>query len=245
MKHSYRIDKLVKFLGYVLGRHPDEFGLVPDADGYVKAKDLLKSLAEEPGWRHVRMNHLREVVATSRSPQIELADNQIRAVDRSRLCVPRIPERLPKLLYYPIRRRAYPVILEKGRPPDDAGNKIILAGDPSFAKRLGRRIDPSPIILVVNSAQALSKGAALWCYGQHLFLLDRLPPDSFSGPPLPKQRPEPKKQVPAPAPTPPGSYLLDLTNPHTPENRFKKPSRQKKNEWKRERKRKNRHSGFD
>lgn len=243
MKHSHRVDKLAKFLAYMLGRQPDEFGLVPDTDGYVKAKDLLKALAEEPGWGHVRMSHLRELAFASRSPQVELADNLIRAVDRSRLYAPEIPSVYPKLLYYPIRRRAYPVILERGLPPDAAGRRIIFAVDQALAGRLGRRVDQSPIILVVNSAKALAQGATMWRFGRQLFLSDRLPPGCFSGPPPPKQRPGPPKTEKADqrtVPTTPGSFLLDVSNPATSGSRFEPPSRQRKNKWKRERKRKSR-----
>ena len=245
MKHSQKVDKLGKLLGYILGRHPDEFGLVPDAKGYLKTKDLLKALAEEPGWRHVRMNHLREVSYRPGTPLIELAGNLIRAVDRSNLFSPEISDSPPKLLYYPIRRRAYPVVLEQGIPPNPDGNRITLAMDQAFAERLGRRIDQDPIILVVHSATALSHGATLWRYGEQLFLSDRLPPGSFSGPPLPKQQPEPQKKETKPAPPAPGSYLPDLSNQPPPGSRPQKPSRQRKNEWKRERKRKNRRGGFD
>jgi len=41
---------LAKMLAYVLGRRPDEFGLIPDAEGFVRIKDLLKALHEEEGW---------------------------------------------------------------------------------------------------------------------------------------------------------------------------------------------------
>ena len=46
--------KFSKFLVYILGRKPDEFGLVPDKDGFVKIKELLKAINEEDGWRHIR-----------------------------------------------------------------------------------------------------------------------------------------------------------------------------------------------
>lgn len=243
MRHNRRIDKLAKFLAYMLGRRPDEFGLVPDTDGYVKLKDLLKAMAEEPGWRHVRMNHIREVVFTGQSPPIEIADNRVRAIDRAQLLIPTLPEPCPKLLYYSIRQRAYPVILEKGRMPNKAGTRIVFAVDREFAKRLGRRIDPSPIILVVHTVAALANGATLWRFGEHLFLSDCLPLDSFSGPPPPKKRPTPQKPDPAearPEEALPGSYLLDLSDSPPPQDRSKKPSRRRKNEWKRERKQKNR-----
>lgn len=251
MKHSQQVDKLGKFLGYVLGRHPDEFGLVPDAKGYLKTKDLLKALAEEPGWRHVRMNHIREVSYRPGTSAIELTGNLIRAMDRSNLFPPEISDNHPKLLYYPIRRRAYPVVLEQGILPDHDGNRITLAIDQVFARRLGRRIDQDPIILVVHSAAALSRGATLWRYGEQLFLSDRLPVGSFSGPPLsrlqaePKQKPEPHKKETPSAPPTPGSYLLEVSDQPPPGSRSKKPSRQRKNEWKRERKRKSRRGGFD
>jgi hypothetical protein len=48
MKHSLAVDKLAKMLFYMLGRHPEEFCLLPDENGYVKIKDLMKALGEEP-----------------------------------------------------------------------------------------------------------------------------------------------------------------------------------------------------
>lgn len=247
MKHSHSIDKLVKLLVYILGRQPDEFGLLPDENGFVKIKDLMKALAEESGWRYVRLNQIREVIHTTRSPAVEMESNRIRAVDRSRLFLPKIPDAFPKLLYYPVRQRAYPVVLEKGLSSAASGNRIILADNISMAQRLGRRIDPSPVILTVHSENARKKGATVWRFGKQLFLSDCLPLGSFSGPPLPKNRPELKKVgIPEPQGTPqtPGSYLLDLTMAPTAKRRFDKGSRQRKNQWKRGRKQKSRNKGF-
>lgn len=247
MKHSHSIDKLSKLLVYILGRQPDEFGLFTDEKGYVKIKDLMKALAEEPGWRHVRLNQIREVIYTSRSPAVEMESNLIRAVDRSCLPLPEMPDTLPKLLYYAVRRRAYPVVFEKGLPSSAAGNRIILTDDIALALRLGRRIDPAPIILTVNANTARNKGATLWRYGKQLFLFDCLPLGSFSGPPLPNNRREPKKTEDSQskgAPKTPGSYLLDLTTAPTAKSRSPKGPRQRKNEWKQNRKQKSRNITF-
>jgi putative RNA 2'-phosphotransferase len=243
MKHSHAVDNLAKFLVYVLGRQPDEFGLVPDRQGYVKIKDLMKALGEESGWRHVRVNHIREVIYTSRPAPVEMEDNRIRAVDRTHLLSPRIADEPPKLLYYPIRRRAYPSLAEKGLPPGTSASRFILAGDMALARRLGRRIDSDPVVLTVNSHNALKNGATLWRFGENVYLSDCLPPGSFSGPPLPKNPPQPKKTE-APndrtPPQTPGSYLLDLTLTTGNAEKKKKRARRRKNEWKRERKRKQR-----
>ncbi|MBR9985481.1 MAG: RNA 2'-phosphotransferase [Desulfosarcina sp.] len=236
MKHRQIVDKLSKLLVYMLGRQPDEFGLLPDENGYVKIKDLMKSLGEEPGWRHVRLNHIREVTYSAGSPAVEIENNLIRAKDRTCLFLPEIPETLPNLIYSAVRQRAYPVLLEKGLTA--AGNRIVLAGDVAMAKRLGRRIDPSPVILTVNSENARKNGATVWRFGNHLFLADCLPLGSFSGPPLPKNRPDAKQvEMPKlqPAQKTPGSYYLDLTMDSTRKDQSKKSSRHRKNEWKRDR----------
>ena len=236
MKHRQAVDKLSKLIVYMLGRQPDEFGLLPDENGYVKIKDLMKALGEEPGWRHVRLNHIREVTYSAGSPAVEIENNLIRAKDRTHLFFPEVPDTLPKLIYCAVRQRAYPVLLEKGLTP--TANRILLAGEIAMAKRLGRRIDPSPVILTVNSENARKKGATVWRFGKRLFLSDCLPLGSFSGPPLPKNRPNAKLvELPEPQATPkrPGSYYLDLTVDTARNHRSKKRSRQRKNEWKRDR----------
>jgi putative RNA 2'-phosphotransferase len=247
MKHRHTVDKLAKMIVYMLGRQPDAFGLFPDEHGYVKTKDLMKAMGEEPGWRHVRLSHVREVLYTTRSSAIEIEGNLIRAVDRSHLHPPEIPDHLPTLLYYPMRQRAYPTVLEKGIRPGVSGMRIILTEDMALARRLGQRVDSGPVILNVNTNSAKEKGATIWRFGRQLFLFDRLPIGSFSGPPLPKQQPGPKKAVapkPPDAPRTPGGYFLNPTSDVTTKQENQKGSRQRKNDWKRARKRKNRNNAF-
>ena len=71
--------KLAKLLDYILGRRPDEFGLVTDSDGFIKIKEVLKALSEEEGLTYVRRAHLDEILITLPDPLIEIADNSIRA----------------------------------------------------------------------------------------------------------------------------------------------------------------------
>ena len=47
MAKPHPLKPLAKFLAYILGNRPDEFGLVPDPDGYVKIKALLKVLRHQ------------------------------------------------------------------------------------------------------------------------------------------------------------------------------------------------------
>ncbi|VTR71292.1 Phosphotransferase KptA/Tpt1 [Desulfosarcina cetonica] len=245
-KHRHQIEKLAKFLTYILGRRPDEFGLVPDERGFVKIKDLLKALDEEAGWRHVRQNHIREVVYTLAPPPLEIDRNLIRAIDRSQLVKAEMAGDIPKLLYHALRRRAYPVALEKGAWPRDTMSYVVLARDRQMAQRLGRRMDSDPIILTVNTAQLRQKGSQLLCFGDHLMLADALPVGSFSGPPLPEPREAPRTTEAAPIPTlpkTPGSYFPDLASAATPAKRNIKRLEKQKNAWKRDRKRQSRSNG--
>ena len=61
-KTQIRINDLSRFLLYMLGRRPDEFGLVPEGEGWLSFREILRALHEEPGWGYVREIHLREVL---------------------------------------------------------------------------------------------------------------------------------------------------------------------------------------
>jgi putative RNA 2'-phosphotransferase len=230
--------KLAKFLSYVLGHRPDEFGLVPENRGYIKIKELLKAINKEEGWRHIRMAHLNEVVLTVVPSPIEINDKRIRARDRSKSPQITLAEQLPKLLYIAVRNRAYPAIIERGLHAGDQGY-LVLSSDADMAQRMGQRRDQHPVMLTVQVARSTEMGTQYQKYGENLYLTDLLLPNTFSGPPLPKEKsaPVPPKKTTKPviAKTP-GSYFPDLLPPNEP----KRP-RRKEVEWKKDRRRARRH----
>jgi len=134
MGHQKSPETLAKFLDYVLGRRPDEFGLVPDPDGYVKIKELLKALGEEEGWGHVRRAGIDEVLISVPDPPIEVDDNRIRAADRSRLPVRKAAETFPKLLYTCVRKKAHPVVVDRGVSPMGEREHVVLTTEPELAE---------------------------------------------------------------------------------------------------------------
>lgn len=242
-KASFHVDKLSRFLSYVLGRRPDEFGLVPDDQGFVRIKELVQALHEEQGWRHVRMAHINEVLITPAKPAIEIKDNRIRSFEMSRLPTAREPEVLPKLLYIAIRRRAYPSALDKGLHPIHRPH-LILSTDKAMAMRMGRRLDNNPVLLTVQVLESIKRGTCLRQYGQLLYLADMLGAGTFSGPALPKEKPDAAAAKPpstAPQVKTPGSYYIDpeprqaVKNHHSPGKRRREP------EWKKARRQARRH----
>jgi len=204
--------RLAKLLDYILGRRPDEFGLVTDSDGYIKIKELLKALSEEEGLSYVRRAHLDEILLTLPDPSFEISDNSIRAKYRRHLPEHAYAADPPKLLYHCVRQKAYPHVHTKGIYP--AGySRVILSSNLSLAQRVGKRIDRSAILLTVQVQSCLDKGVIFFCAGEALFLADFIPPGCFSGPPLPKEKPvapKPAEQQPRQQQGPAGSYFIDL-----------------------------------
>ena len=232
------IKRLAKFLSYVLGHRPDEFGLIPDDDGYVRIKELLKSMSEEAGWRHVRMGHLKEVSYIQLPSPIEMDDKMIRASDRSLLPKIKPGIDLPKLLYLAVRRRAYPAMLDRGLPDQTNRPRLVLCADEAMAERIGQRRDQHPVMVTIQVEASRDKGTYFQKYGDGLFLADAIYPGTFHGPPLPKEKlvpPKAKKRPEPEKPKTPGSYFPELSPP--PETK----GRRKKADWKKDRRKERRH----
>ncbi|MFH1992821.1 MAG: RNA 2'-phosphotransferase [Pseudomonadota bacterium] len=208
--------QLSKLIAYALGRKPDEFGLVPDADGFIKIKELLKVIHEEDGLKYVRRAHLEEILITQPNPPIEIKGNLIRATYRDKLPQYTPAQDLPKLLYTCVRRRAYPIVLEKGLFPTTY-YRVILSSDRDLAERIGKRIDPMPVLLTVQADKSAQAGTMFYSAGDTLFLTESIHKDCFTGPPLPKQKPAAIKPETSPETSRgyelrklAGSYLIDL-----------------------------------
>ena len=227
-------------LAFVLGRCPADFGLIPDQNGYVKIKDLLKALGEEDGWRHIRRSSLDEVVFSLPSPVIELSEALVRATDRDQLPLPVVADNLPKRLYSCVRSRAYPVVFERGLSPT-AYPYVIMSSDSEMATRLGRRVDPSPVLLEISVQKLEADGQVIFHAGGSLYYTIFVPTQCFQGPPLPPpaEDPKPKEKEKRPVMAKaPGSFFPDLGKAKSDHSARGKKGR--KNDWKRDRKRKNR-----
>ena len=230
--------QLAKFFNYVLGRRPDEFGLVTDREGYVKIKELLKATNEEEGLKYVRRSHINEIMVTLPNHGLEINDNMIRAQNREHLPKQSFALDPPKLLYTCVRKKAYPHVLEKGIRPT-VFSRIILSASRSMAERMGRRSDHAAVVLTVQVSQAEDKGVVFFQAGESIFMAEDIPPGCFSGPPLPKEQPDARKAdklKPEPDHTMAGSFLMDLEKKESQARTgIKQKRRNKKNKPRRER----------
>ena len=182
-----RVNALSRFMIYILGHRPDEFGLVPDRDGFLTLKELLWALHEEPGWSHVRQAHINEVLVGREKPLFQTEGNKIRTVERQwRLNLDEPFNILPKILYLAIRRKAHPHVMEKGLALWGDDRYLILSPDPDMAQRMGRRRDHKPVLLEIMASSAQGAGMLFFPFGE-LFLTREILPRFIAGPPVSKE----------------------------------------------------------
>ena len=179
--------QLEKLMSYILGRRPDEFGLVLNDHGFVLVKDLLKAISEEPSWGYVRKSHINEVLMTSGEKSFVLEDDKIRTACSDDGLGPEEEIVPPKLLFHCVRRRAYPVVCQQGIIP--LGHpRVYLATTKELAQRMGKRRDPAPVLLTVQAKRAFEGGVRFAKQGKLIYITDNVPVGYFTGPPLPKEK---------------------------------------------------------
>jgi RNA:NAD 2'-phosphotransferase (TPT1/KptA family) len=107
-KNQIKVDKILSLLSFILGNGPDEFGLVPDTEGYIGYKELLWAIHEEPGWSYVRQSHIHEMLMGKGRALFEWDENRIRALERRWVPMLEAPSTpLPKILYVCVRAKAH------------------------------------------------------------------------------------------------------------------------------------------
>jgi len=193
-KSPRRVVNLSRLMSYMLGRRPDEFGLVPDADGYMTMKEVLKAISEEPGTGYVRESHVKEVLLHDTDAVFEMSGKKIRSRNRTFAPVDKERHAGPpsKILFKGVKRKAYPFILRAGLLRGSQEH-VVLATDQDLAIRIARRSEQDPVMLEIRAGIAHENGIAFYPFGHSLCLADEIPVQFISGPPLPKER-QPKEE---------------------------------------------------
>jgi putative RNA 2'-phosphotransferase len=210
-KNIRKVDTLSRLMHYVLGNRPDEFGLVPDQEGFMPIKELLKVIHEEPHMAYVRESHLMEVILHDRDKIFEVAERKIRAKKRSFLSL-NTQEAFPnppKLLFKGVKRKTYPAVLTHGLMPG-ARDHVVMTTDRDLAIRIAHRLDQKPVILEIKAQAASESGTPFFPFGDSLYVADRIPVQFINGPPLPKDLPEQREPARTREELTPGSFILDV-----------------------------------
>ena len=223
---------------YILGRRPDEFGIIPDMEGFVSLKELLQAIHEEEGWSYVRQSHINEVLLGKDRGLFLLEGKRMRAVEAHWSFDFKNPSlAVPKRLFVPVRRKAHPVVMEKGLKSAQE-RYLVLASDKDMAMRMGRRRDQKPVLLEILTNTAGGEKVPFYLFGK-LFLCHRIPAEFISGPPVSKEtmedrspgEPKREKAGRVVSDMTPGTFPLDISRDPDPYRRAKG---RKRKGWKEE-----------
>jgi putative RNA 2'-phosphotransferase len=217
-----RAEALAHRLRYILGKSPDEFGLVLDPDGWVATKSLLQAMSEETGWKGVHASQIIDLSWQLDPCPLEIEEKRVRLLPGgSGDLAPPVRENLPPpaLLYYGCRRRPYAVYRTEGIA-FPSSTEIVLARSREMALRIAKRRDPHPILVEIQTRIALSHASRFQSYGNHLFVVDFLPSEALFGPPpkeeievRPKKKPAPRGEGTHPSAPHPDSFHPGAWNP--------------------------------
>jgi putative RNA 2'-phosphotransferase len=205
------METLSRMLAYLLGRRPDEFGLVLEAGGWAPVKQLLQALHEEQGFARVRREDLERLAALISPPPLEISGERVRSL------APRSPELRrdldappPSLLYLAIPPKIHALVWEGGLKPVGS-REIVLARRPEMALRLGRRRANDPILVTIQATAAARAGISFQAYGEELLLAaGAIPREFLTMPGVPKEAPPPKAAAKPKASPTPGALIMDL-----------------------------------
>jgi putative RNA 2'-phosphotransferase len=208
-KNQRKVANLSCMMSYMLGTRPDEFGLVPDTEGFISIKEFLKAIHEEPSMGYVRESHVREVLLNNRDGIFEIDGKKIRSTKRTFCLIDRVKDRSspPKILFTGVKRKAYPHILRDGLLPKSK-QYVVMAPERDLAVRIARRLDQNAIILQINARTAIENGISFSPFGESLYLAERVPVDYINGPPLPKELPSKGGPLTKESEMSPGSFIL-------------------------------------
>ena len=209
-KNKRKVANLSRLLNYILGNRPDEFGLVPEKEGYIAIKEFLKAINEEPNMAYVRESHLREVLLNDRDGLFEIDGKRIRSTQRNFCPVNKEKDLTPppKILFKGVKRKAYPYILNSGLLPG-ANEYVVMTTDRDLAIRIARRSDQEPVILEIRAGAAIENGITFYPFGESIYMADSVPVQFISGPPLPKELPPKKETIEKEREIAPGSFILE------------------------------------
>lgn len=212
MKLPRQLETLARMLAYMLGHHPDEFGLVLAEDGSIPLKQLHQALIHEPGWGFVRRHHLDQVVSLMQPPAFEVAEERIRCLTPGAAPRRRPGIAPPPLLYLAIPAKAHERVWQEGLKAA-GGQELVLARTKETALKLGRRRAPVPILITIQAQAAAKSGLAFTGYGEELFLTPALSRQFLQMPAPPPPSVQPKPAQAAAAPPTPGTFIVNFAEP--------------------------------
>ena len=175
-------ERISRFLSYLLRHRPKEYPLAFDRHGFVAWSAIVDLVQER--FFDATEQAVRAVVTESEKKRFELRDDKVRATYGHSFPVDLglEPVEPPPELYFGTARDLAQSILHKGLKPRDR-QFVHLSASLEDAEAVGKRRDPVPAIVVVDTRAARQADVAFYRSGP-LFLAENVPPQFLSLKPL-------------------------------------------------------------
>jgi putative RNA 2'-phosphotransferase len=167
-------ERISRFLSFLLRHNPKEYSLPFDRQGFVAWSQLLTKVQER--FSQVTEDQLVAVIEGSDKKRFRLVDGKVRATYGHSFPVELDLEPIdpPPRLYHGTARDLARNFLREGLKPRDRRH-IYLSASMDDALAVGKRRDPFPAVLIVDSQAAHARGVQFFSSG-HLFLAEQIPP---------------------------------------------------------------------
>ncbi|MGH7926989.1 MAG: RNA 2'-phosphotransferase [Candidatus Binatia bacterium] len=171
-------ERLSRFLSYLLRHRPTEYPLVFDRHGFVAWADVVELIQER--YYDATEEEVRAVVNRPEKKRFELRDDKVRATYGHSFPVDLglEPVEPPEELYYGTARDLAQSILRDGLKPRDR-RYVHLSASLEEAEAVGKRRDPAPAIIVVDTRAARQANVTFYLSGP-LYLAENVPPQFLS-----------------------------------------------------------------
>ncbi|MDR2443492.1 MAG: hypothetical protein LBE31_08245 [Deltaproteobacteria bacterium] len=239
-KQTHQTDSLEKLLIYLLGVAPHEFGLLPDANGYISLKEVIAAIKGEEGFGGVSSGRITEICQRpGQLSKLEILDGRIRLKPEIPLSPKEDdsvePQIKPKILFLALKPSVWAHAFTYGLDPKPGEPAIRLFTDKQTALKVASRFCPDPVTITVQVRAAENEGARLNYYAGQMYTAEHLNPNWLSGPPIaPREEKSPAKNKADDLPGASSSLFVEsLANQNKPDNkRTKKNKYQDSPDWK-------------
>lgn len=176
MSNEINYRKLSKEVSYALRHAPWEYELELDKNGWVPIDQLLQALHQSNEWQIVELDDLKVMIEKSEKKRHEIKETSIRALYGHSIPMKIVKEEAipPKVLYHGTAHNFLSKIEKNGLSPMSR-QYVHLSEDIETANLVGKRKDKNPIILVINTENALSKGVKFYLGNEKVWLADSIP----------------------------------------------------------------------
>lgn len=166
----------------ILRHFPEKFGLDMDAQAWVDMDEIIDNVRQKnPRSRWLRPEHIIGIVKTDDKGRYQVKMNKVRATYGHSLDVALdLPtDDIPEALFYPSSPEEAEVLLEVGIRHSDRA-MVHLSDTKISAKEAGSHRVTNPVILMVNTEDAIQDGVVIQKAGNHVYVTDFIPPNYIS-----------------------------------------------------------------